>query len=418
MNGAPIGRAIRAPGLPWRLDWIVIANSLLMVLYHATGVGLVGGIGNAFSAAVVLYLLLGVVSSVYVLSRYGLLLLALGFSLTGTILTNLGQTDPVDLLKYLSLYVLYLAARASRQRLRPSLPAALTLILIPLVLLPFGSRIYVGDALGGASFSYFQTYNAAIIYFTAVTFYLAPSLGRHAPPIQLLMAVAFGKIGAILASVLAFAVWNTKLNLRSLAASLLCAAIFLGALQAGLLFRLTRVVGPLWNDLLVRGPTRISRMSFAEIVQRTGTTDISGYFRIKHWAEIWQRFEAQSALHILFGYGPGQTKFTSHLRLVPHNDYLRILVEFGVFNFLCFIALIAIALKNLPNITVKALFTVYVFYSMSDNLIDNFTSIVLLFGAAGLFARDRTPRRVIYRIVPRSQPTASLSQEPAARAFS
>jgi O-antigen ligase len=384
--------------LPWRLNWIVIINSLMMLLYHATGNGALGLAGNAFSALVVIYLLINVLTSPEILLRYGALLIFLTIALAGTLIVNAGKTDPVDFLKYISLYALFFAGTISPQRSLMSWPSAAVLLIIPLVLLPIGSRVYTGSTvLEEASFSYFQTRNAATIYFTALIFCLVPLLGWFAIPIQMLSCLLLGKIGPMLASTAAVAVWNIRPNLTSLGALIGGAVIGTIAYFIGLLQRAVDVIGPLYRDIFLLGPTVIGLMSYGEIVRRAGSTDVSGYFRIKHWVEIWQIYSQNSLDHILFGYGPGQSKLITTALLVPHNDYLRVLVEFGVFNLLCFLALLIIIIKRLPNKITKSLFTVYIVYSVTDNMIDNFSSMVLLFAGAGLYARSNVPEPDLQR---------------------
>ena len=392
-------KTVTPRGLHWRLDWIAIINALLMLLYHATGAGALGLAGNAFSGLVVIALGFIAVGSLQVLSRYGWLLALLGFALVGTLIFNRGRTDPVDLLKYVSLFAFYFAALASSQSARCSRISAAALVLLPMVLLPVGSRVWQSDALSGVSFSYFQTYNAAVLYFTAVLFYLYPLFGRIVLPLQLATAIAFGKIGAILASAAAFTAWNLKINRTSIALLVVGVLVAVVAVMLGLLDRAISVVGPFASDLYHVGPERISRMSYGQIVQMAGTTDISGYFRIKHWMEIWQNYTSGGFGQILFGFGPGQSKVITEQRLVPHNDYLRVLAEYGLLNFVCFISLIFIALKRLPNSYLRSLFTVYVVYSLSENIIDNFSSVALLFGAAGLFGRKASKGKTTPRAV-------------------
>jgi len=305
-------------------------------------------------------------------------------------MVNVGRTDPVDVLKFVSIFVAYLAGRISRQSLRIPWLSVVLLVGIPLLLLPFGSRIYyVSEGLGDLSFSYFMTRNAAVIYYTAVIFYLYSRLGRYSVPIQLLVAIAFGKIGAILGSVAAYIIWNVRFDIRAIALMAVGLIIGIVGFALGAFDRVFVVMGPLWSDLTNLGPERISQMDYGDIALRTGSSDVSGYFRIKHWYNIWDIYSKCDYFQIIFGYGPGQTKIISDMKLVPHNDYLRILCEFGVANFILFISIIIIALRNLESNVLKSIFSVYVIYSMFDNLIDNFTSILMLFGGAGLYAKHR-----------------------------
>lgn len=365
-----------------------------MFAYHATGITTLGLAGNGLSAVLVIYLAANVIISPTVWLRYNVLLLSLFVALTGTLIVNRGMTDPVDVIKYVSLYVLFLAGVVSPQRRSMTWVSALTIAVIPLVLLPFGSRVFVdSDVMAEASFSFFQTRNAATIYFTALAFCLARALGWFAIPLQMGACLLMGKVGPTVASGVAITAWNVRPNISSLAALVGLAIVGIIAYFVGLLQRAIDVIGPLYRDLLQLGPTKISMMSYADIVTSAGSTDVSGYFRIKHWLEIWQLFSNSGLEHILFGYGPGQSKFITTARLVPHNDYLRILVEFGVLNLLSFVSLIFIILFQLPDKITRSLFTVYVFYSFTDNMIDNFSSMMMLYAGAGLYVRRtwRTP---------------------------
>jgi hypothetical protein len=69
--------------------------------------------------------------------------------------------------------------------------------------------------------------------------------------------------------------------------------------------------------------------------------------------------------------------------MVPHNDYLRILVEYGLINFaifVCFLVYVRGALKTPPA---RVLFVVLCIYFFSENLLDSFTSMTLFFAYAG-----------------------------------
>lgn len=391
-----VGREARPtraqPARVWRLDWIVLANSLLMLAYHASGTAVLAVAGHVFSAAVVVGLGCSAWRSPRVLRPYRWLLGMLVLGIGATLLVNQGRTDPADLAKFLSLFALYFAARASPQALRCSVLSAFLLLALPLVLAPFGSRVHDAAGTGHVAFSYFQTRNAAVIYYTGVLFHLYPLLGRAALPLQLGSAMAFGKIGAIVASLGAFTLCSLSARREALVVLPLGLGVVVLGMGMGLLDRPLAVLGGFLANVAELGPARISAMSYAEIVTLSGSRDVSAYFRIKHWAEIWQIYAQGSPGQILFGFGPGQSKAVTLQHLVPHNDYLRILAEFGAVNFGCFLMLIVIALRGLPEAPLASLFMVYVFYSVSENLLDNFAALALLFGGAGLYARERGER--------------------------
>ena len=89
---------------------------------------------------------------------------------------------------------------------------------------------------------------------------------------------------------------------------------------------------------------------------------------------------------ILFGYGIGQTPDLTVLKLGPHNDYLRMLVEYGPFNLVIFVCFLLHVLFNLKAGLTKVLFMVLMIYFFSENLIDHFASMTLYFTYAGRFS--------------------------------
>ena len=90
--------------------------------------------------------------------------------------------------------------------------------------------------------------------------------------------------------------------------------------------------------------------------------------------------------HILFGYGIGQTPDLTVLKLGPHNDYLRILAEYGPINLVIFVCFLLHVLFNLKAGLTKVLFMVLMIYFFSENLIDHFASMTLYFTYAGRFS--------------------------------
>jgi O-antigen ligase len=136
-------------------------------------------------------------------------------------------------------------------------------------------------------------------------------------------------------------------------------------------------------------PSTVSRMSFKELVQLTGTTDTSAFFRIIHWTNIWELYSTQGLGVLLFGYGAGQTGLLAYMSLPPHNDYLRVLAEYGLLSFLVFVSFLVSIATSIKLPAAKIIFNVLLIYFFSENLIDNFTSMALFFSYAGRFTSGR-----------------------------
>ena len=79
---------------------------------------------------------------------------------------------------------------------------------------------------------------------------------------------------------------------------------------------------------------------------------------------------------------PGQTAPLTYAALVPHNDYLRVLAEYGPFNLIIFVGFLLHVRRGLTTGATKVLFVVLCVYFFSENLLDNFTSMAIYFAYA------------------------------------
>lgn len=366
----------------------LVLNALLLSAYAFTGSGMFSALNNGASVA-----LLGLCAALAlgpgkVLLRHPVLVPVLVFALIGTLVVNSGRTNFVDVVKFLGIFAFYFVGRYVIVRGNFSRFAIVLLVLIPLAGALLPNRIYRP----GVYFSYFPNANTAVIYFTAVIFCYYQALGPKSYVLQIFQVIAFQKIGAILATFASIFLWNVSgMRLRALLLGAAVCALGLFAWWLGLLDRVTGAVSSLYGDIFDIGIDSIVAMPYSEIIQRQGTTDLSGYFRIKHWIEIWMNYSQGGPLVQLFGYGPGRTPFITYAELIPHNDYLRILAEFGLLNFGCFVAINVYALKGLKDNGLRIFFTILLIYYISENLIDNFASMAMFYVAAGIYAKAASP---------------------------
>ncbi|GGA36359.1 hypothetical protein [Pelagibacterium lentulum] len=363
---------------------ILLANALLLLAFNATASAPLQSINNAISAGYVLFLLAFLLTRKSFYKLYAFKAGLIGLALIGTILVNAPHVAAVDAIKYLSIYIFFLAARhvktVSGSLSRPVLAA---LAIIPLSFALFGqSRIYPS----WVAFSYFPNANTAAIYFTALLFAASHYLTSKALVIQVIQVILFQKIGVLLATFLAIGTWYfSSFRARNIAfVSAVVIAVVVMA-QAGFLSRFTDVAASLYSDLRTMGISGISRMSYDDIIARQGSTDLSGYFRIKHWLDILSLYAQGGVGTWLFGYGPGRSPFMTNEGLIPHNDYLRVLAEFGAINFIFFLVFNARILLSLPSRLQKTFFTVLLIYFFTENLIDNYASMAIFYFTAGLY---------------------------------
>jgi hypothetical protein len=364
--------------------------SVLTFFYHLLNAPIFNTASNAGCIALIAYAAVTVLRSQHN-STINIFYIAAACTFTFlSIVFNWPTTSATDGIKYLSIYVFYAAGHACAAQLRSiEIRYVCFLTALPIFFfLAFGdSRVpdFVQNN-GTNVFSYFANVNVGILYFSALIFALAERLGGRAIFLQFLNVALMNKIGAGLATIVAIALWiAVPLRKESVIWLTLFTLVAIIAYWAGAFDRAIATYESM-NLLVELGPDAVSRMSFKQLVELTGTTDLSGYFRVMHWADIWDIYSNSSLGTILFGYGIGRTPDLTVLQFVPHNDYLRILVEYGPLNLVVFVCFLLHVLFNLKTGITKVLFMVLLIYYFSENLIDHFVSMTLYFTYAGRFS--------------------------------
>jgi len=102
-----------------------------------------------------------------------------------------------------------------------------------------------------------------------------------------------------------------------------------------------------------------------------GETNISGVVRLLHWANIIIEYQNSSIKNKLFGSGADKVKNSFARALKPHNDYLRILYEFGFIFFMIFFYFLWKSFWQLHGID-RIKISVLAIYIFAENLFDTF----------------------------------------------
>jgi hypothetical protein len=370
--------------------FIVLCNSLVLLnlatfLYHLTAIAMFNVFGNAVGVALIAYSILSILQARNRESAGRAFLLLACTAVLPSVLYNLPEISLADVLKYLSVYIFYAAGRCTTGPfVRRELGALYVLAALPVVFMLVGSsKVYVVEPIGDPSIGYLPNPNTAVLYFSAVLFAASPFLGNSVILLQLVNAALMNKIGAVLATVVAIGLWlAVPLRKESIIGALVVAALAAIALWVGAFDRAIAAVDTLVVVFSV-DPRSVLKMSYAELVGLTGSTDLSGFFRLIHWANIWDLYTRGGIGTWLFGYGAGQTQVLTFAGLVPHNDYLRVLAEYGVFSLIIFVCFLQHIRSGLRTGASQVLFLVLCIYLFSENLVDNFTSMALFFGYAG-----------------------------------
>lgn len=364
----------------------LIIQSIFTFIYHLTGSTAFYAISNSVAIALIGYALIAVFQSERDSSAGTTFLIVSVIATFLSVLANIAGISMPDVLKYLSLYIFYAAGCRNKTPIRPiELYFFYTLAALPIVFMAFGtSRIWESQ---DEPFGYLPNANIAVLHFSALLFAASPVFGNRVIFLQLLNAAFMNKIGAIVATVISICMWATvPLRRESIFSAAFIVtpvvAIGLAAYQFGAFDRAITALDGLVFVLNI-DPRSVVSMSYQKLVLLTGSTDLSGFFRLIHWTNIWDIYSSGSVGTLLFGYGAGQTPALTYAEMVPHNDYLRILVEYGPINFAIFVSFLIYIRGALKTPPARVLFVVLCIYFFSENLLDSFTSMTLFFSYAG-----------------------------------
>jgi hypothetical protein len=364
--------------------------NLLTFGYNLSASSLLNALSNAVSLLLITYSIYVVLAAREDCGFYKIILVLACVFAGASFLANAGISAIADTLKYLSIYTFYIAGRSAPGRSRPAERWCIfALAAMPLIFMLIGkTKVYDYNDV----FAYFPNTNTAALYFSALFFSLSQRFGNKVLVLQFVNAALMNRIGPALATILAIGMWSIFPLRRQVFVALFILGI--ACFLAYTLGSFDRLLTGLNSIALIwsLGPSTVARMSFGELVQLTGTTDVSAFFRIVHWTNIWELYSTQGLGVLLFGYGAGQTGLVAYIPLPPHNDYLRVLAEYGLLSFLVFVSFVISIATSIKLPAAKIIFTVLLIYFFSENLIDNFTSMALFFSYAGRFTSGRSSR--------------------------
>lgn len=156
-------------------------------------------------------------------------------------------------------------------------------------------------------------------------------------------------------------------------------------LDYGVFARINPVVASI--RLIVEGRIDIATVTYGELVRLLQTTDVSFVFRLKHWLNIWSIYASAPLEGLVFGMGVGASARLSEVGLIPHNDYLRVLVECGPVAFVGFVATIFLMVWHCGRRWESVPLIAVAIYFLTENLVDNFVAMAIFFFSSGALVR-------------------------------
>ncbi|MDD0810219.1 hypothetical protein PSQ20_07730 [Curvibacter sp. RS43] len=145
-------------------------------------------------------------------------------------------------------------------------------------------------------------------------------------------------------------------------------------------------------DLLFSDVYDIGEMSYGDLVSILGTSDLSFLFRVKHWGNLIFIYLDLPLLQMVGGVGLGVSPQYSVIGLLPHNDYIRLLFECGFFSFFGFLGFVVLMSLRLGRGWISVPFFATFIYFCTDNLLNNFISMVVFMFAIGVVYTSRESR--------------------------
>lgn len=217
----------------------------------------------------------------------------------------------------------------------------------------------------------------------------------------LFLILLFKTMGALVAFIVAFIYVYKKINIKSLIYLFLLLSIafftftFLKDLNLSSLDRIINMTEIVYMLLTEFSLNQLSQLEYGEAVALTGSSDLSFLFRIKHWSDIIEYYLNASWINQLFGIGIGNIPNITKMELVAHNDFLKLIVEFGPLYFITYIILMFNLLKGvIKEYRFVSIFFVTIFiYFGTENLMNNFLAMCFFYYFLGLYYKKSKEKK-------------------------
>lgn len=143
--------------------------------------------------------------------------------------------------------------------------------------------------------------------------------------------------------------------------------------------RIVTQLSMVWHEL----PLAASgyELDYGNLSNMYGTSDCSGLWRISHWRSCIDVIADANIVQLLCGYGIGASNLL--LYKVPHNDFLRVLMEQGVIGLALYTAFFLTVFRRI-DYRYRYCIVAVAIYCFSENNMDNllFMSIFVFFLAS------------------------------------
>ena len=332
------------------------------------------------------------------------ILISYTFFLFISVLVNLKTTDVSFTIKYFGLIIFFLTGYLINLYSESHdffYDQKEKIILGLIIIIPIG--IYLMDIYlfnNPESSSLFVNRNNAVLFgiitsYIALIFFNAPRIYFSIIAFNIII---FKTLGALLAGIVSlFVVLFTKSlsinRLFILTGSLVLISAFFFYIfnytELAIVERLKESIKGFEALFSLSSMQAIVNISYGDMAALSGASDLSFLFRIKHWFSILTIFLEADLVHILFGHGNDSIRYLTTAELRAHNDYIRLLFEVGLLFIGVFIFFNIYILKKIGINIYTFPFMIVLMYFFTENLIDNFLAMSLLYYMLGLIAAQK-----------------------------
>jgi hypothetical protein len=384
------------------LHYSAVGYVLLLCLTTVTASGLVKVVANAaaigiFALAAINWLFYRTKTRITTAQALSLVVFYIG--MLGSVFFTYKGEELVDIIKIaIAPFFLVIGASLSNETAKWSIKDSTTrllfgaLIILPLISIFIQLATGSQDAFGSKQLGFFANRNNAGLYAIAIlAFYCVLAEKVIAIPlVYVAVGLMFGTLGLLLAVVAAIFLCHG--NIKYFFAGLLLGTFSLFVLNFLPDLSNTLRVKPVVDSisLLLSGRIDLETVTYGDLVLLLNTQDLSFLFRLKHWYNLLNIYASGTISNYLFGFGAGSAVQLSSIHLVPHNDYIRLIFEFGAVTFLAFTSLLFSTIRAIQRGWALVPVLVVVIYFFSENLINNYLAMIFFFLSAGaLSARNR-----------------------------
>lgn len=331
--------------------------------------------------------------------RFSLLILLSAVVIFAVTFSRQPYPDTYDHAKYLLLYFFYFMGVNGHldNSIRVLRQARFLLYLLPIILLSFYLLVLGGSGNFGGSVAFLANRNNLSGLIIAIVLTISVTNPGHRLVYLLLpVLILVGTLGGVLALAIALFVAYGLRPRYLVPAVAFVSLIGYTALTFDWSFavRINNafiILATMWELNFFEALSTMTFSDAAGLVSNASDTSI--FFRLKQWLEI-VIVMASNWEQLIFGFGFSASEVLTTSQKLPHNDWLRVLFEGGIFSLATFGLLTLVALRDLYRHDLQSFIVglaLFVFM-LSDNLIDNFLLSFLLFYSLGL-ARQAAHRR-------------------------